>query len=215
MTVLRLVVAGIATCFRAALGAVGLFETPDFFLAEKYFGLSEHYRGRILDLGSGRGRYAAFLRARGHSVVAMDVADASDHEDIVPIVFDGHTIPCENDSFDVGLCMFVLHHVEDQEELLRELRRVVRSTVIIAEDLRENAWDSFWAALHARLTDWGRAGRGFPSDAEWRERFRTQGLTVRKQVTIPRWRLPYYPVLRVVYVLDIVEEKGARQARPG
>jgi SAM-dependent methyltransferase len=165
--------------------------------------LAEHYRGEILDLGTGTGHYPAFLGSLGHSVVAMDISDSSEHGEVRPVVFDGHTIPFEDDTFDVVLCMFVLHHLEHQDALLAEMRRVARNAVIVAEDLRENAWDGFWSGAHTRLTNWGRAPASFHSDSEWPERFRRLGLPVRKRVTIPRSRLLYYPILRAVYVLSV------------
>ena len=165
--------------------------------------MATHYRGKILDLGAGTGHYSAFLKSLGHSVVAMDVSDASEHAQISPIVFDGHTIPFEDDTFDVVLCMFVLHHLGHQDELLSEMCRVARRAVIVAEDLRENAWDRCWSGAHSRFTDWGRARHSFHSNSEWRKRFQRQELTVRECVMIPRWRLPYYPVLRAVYVLAV------------
>jgi SAM-dependent methyltransferase len=203
--VLTLAAESIVNCLRAALAATGMIRPVDFFEHEKYHALEKHYRGKILDLGSGTGHYSAFLNAQGHSVVAMDIADASEHEEGRPIVFDGHTIPFEDDTFDVVLCMFVLHHLGHQDELLSEMRRVARRTVIVAEDLRENAWDRFWSGAHSRFTDWGHAQRSFRSDSEWQERFQRQGLTVRERITIPRWRLLYYPVLRAVYVLEVEE----------
>ena len=200
---MTLAAGSIATCLRAALASTGLIRPVDFFRHEKYYALAEHYRERILDLGTGTGHYSAFLGSLGHSVVAMDVSDTSEHEQIRPIIFDGHTIPFEDDTFDLVLCMFVLHHLGHQDELLTEMRRVTRRSVIVAEDLRENAWDGFWSGAHTRFTDWGRAQGSFHSDSEWRERFRRQGLPVRERLTIPRWRLPYYPVLRAVYVLGV------------
>jgi len=209
-SLLRILLAGLATCIRRPSGAVGLIGRKDFFLAEKYSELSDHYRGRILDLGAGRCSYSSFLRSQGHSVVAMDVADTSEFGEVVPVVFDGHTIPAEDDSFDVGLCMFVLHHLDHQAELLAELHRVVRGTLIIGEDLRENAWDSFWVAVHTGLIHWGRADRGFRSDAQWREMFGDLGFVVRRRVTIPRWRLPFYPVLRAIYVIEVLKPDKVR-----
>ena len=107
-SVAGILVRGTITCQRAALGALGLVPTTDFFLGEKYFRLSEHYRGRILDLGSGRGSYTAFLRSQGHSVVAMDITDSSRHPDVTNhLLVDGSVHSMANKT-DTALYMFLV-----------------------------------------------------------------------------------------------------------
>jgi ubiquinone/menaquinone biosynthesis C-methylase UbiE len=48
------------------------------------------------------------------------------------ILYDGKTIPFENDRFDIVTCIDVLEHVEDYEKFLSELIRVSRKGVFIS-----------------------------------------------------------------------------------
>jgi SAM-dependent methyltransferase len=51
------------------------------------------------------------------------------------LLYDGLHIPFPDDSFDVVLLIFALHHADDPAAVLREARRVCRRHVIAFEDV--------------------------------------------------------------------------------
>lgn len=101
-----------------------------------YLGLLRHVLGgarpaRALDVGAGRGAFAAELRALCGNVVALDV----DREALAAcraagragaVLGDSARLPFADHSFDL-VCLFdVLEHLDDDRAALREVRRVLR-----------------------------------------------------------------------------------------
>lgn len=70
-----------------------------------------------------------------------------------PQLFDGRTVPFDDDTFDLGVCAFVLHHAPMQRRLLLELARTCRE-VLVLEDTPQSALEWMWTRLHA-ASDWG------------------------------------------------------------
>jgi len=105
--------------------------------------------GSVIDIGAGGCRIAELLGTDGRfSVTAVDVVDHNVTE--VPMqLYDGERLPFPDKSFDAALLVFVLHHAEHPEVLVREALRVTRSTVVVIEDAPETraerwcwrAWD--------------------------------------------------------------------------
>ena len=112
-----------------------LFKRIDIFLPE---------RGSVLDIGCGTGHNAQVIRDR----TALDVSE-TDVENLKattppPVIFDGHSLPFENDSFQCSLLLFVLHYPEDPVSLLREAKRVTSGSLIVIQ--------STYSGTIARLT---------------------------------------------------------------
>lgn len=161
---------------------------------------------KVLDLGcgsccNGRKIMAAFP---GKNVTAIDIVDKGTCES--PMLFDGKTIPFPDNSFDIGLCSFVLHHARSYRMLIDELRRTCRRIIVI-ENTPES--DSEWAYVKKHSgSDWGTCMECFKTAADWRNTFRTAGLTVVAEERISKWRCPfsdhpfYYPVTCTVFVLE-------------
>jgi SAM-dependent methyltransferase len=113
----------------------------------------------LLDVGTGLGdipaAIAARARARGATVRSIGLDEARDLLDAARTRVDATTcgsamtLPFRNRSIDVVICSQLLHHFADQdlERLVRELDRVARTRVIIA-DLRRSrlAAAGFWLA---------------------------------------------------------------------
>jgi ubiquinone/menaquinone biosynthesis C-methylase UbiE len=85
-------------------------------------------------------------------------------------------LPFEDSSFDVVICTNSFHHYPDPVKALAEARRVLRKQGhIYILDLTR---DTFWARwLNRRVTKKEKEHVKFYSTAEYREMFRTAGLT--------------------------------------
>jgi len=94
----------------------------------------------ILDVGCGNGQFgeavARHYNATVHGVDVVDYGNAS-----IPIaVYDGVRLPFKDDSFDVIVMAMMLHHVENQEELLMEAIRCSRRGLVIYKDTYFSPW---------------------------------------------------------------------------
>jgi SAM-dependent methyltransferase len=86
-------------------------------------------RARILDAGCGSGRNMVDLARRG-TVTGIELSDASvalacDRGAGEVVAGSVMQMPFASDSFDLGVCLDVIEHLEDDLGALRELRRVI------------------------------------------------------------------------------------------
>jgi SAM-dependent methyltransferase len=109
---------------------------------------------RVLDVGAGDCRLDLLLkRDPGCDVVPVDVADCN-RTDLPLTIFDGRRLPFPDDSFDVALLVFVLHHAEDPRAVLMEARRVSRRQVIVFEDVNVTWRDRLLFRGFHRWAEW-------------------------------------------------------------
>lgn len=119
--------------------------------------IAPHLVGKtLLDLGAGTGHTSVLLQTKhNQNVTMLDVAPhrgafgqmlvgqpiaahlARKHK-IARRRYDGRRIPFEDNSFDVVLIAFVLHHCQSPESVLREAARVA-NRVVVLEDVSEHA----------------------------------------------------------------------------
>jgi SAM-dependent methyltransferase len=121
-----------------------------------------------LDVGTGGGHVARVLRAAGLEVVTIDPAPGMKPT----VVSRAEEIPFADASFDVVACRVAAHHFQDPAEALKEMARVSRGLVLIADNLYlgedgEEA-DVLHDPTHVRNY----------SEEEWREMFDAAGLEV-------------------------------------
>ncbi len=107
-----------------------------------------HIRGvKILDIGGGPGTFSLELLKK-HPELKIAVADIHDwrnseakaHQSISyqPLEI-GKRFPIEDNAFDTGSLLYVLHHVEsDHDEFLKECARCLTKTLILFEDVMVN-----------------------------------------------------------------------------
>ena len=158
---------------------------------------------RVLDLGSGAGMLARDLQAlTGAHLTLIDTVDY--HKVALPFqLYDGTRIPFPNKHFDVTLLALVLHHLPHygaQQDLLREVRRVTKRSILIIEIapagvlewFLQAAWDMLANLPHGvSVTFLYRPLKG------WRDLFHSVGARVAKEV---RWNR-FFSVL--LFVLDV------------
>jgi malonyl-CoA O-methyltransferase len=134
-------------------------ESPNALLALEMRVLSERLRHserlppldglRILDAGSGTGRWMHFARSRGASVFGIDACREmvlwAEHKPGLrghSALADVQHIPLMDDAFDVALCSFTLGYLQSPGPVLRELARVARQ--VIVSDLHPDAARAGW-----------------------------------------------------------------------
>jgi SAM-dependent methyltransferase len=121
-----------------------------------------------LDVATGGGHVARVLREAGLEVVTIDPAPGM-HPTVVSRA---EEIPFADSSFDVVACRVAAHHFQDPAGALKEMARVSRSLVLVADNLYlgedgEEA-DRLHDPTHVRNY----------SEDEWREMFDAAGLEI-------------------------------------
>jgi ubiquinone/menaquinone biosynthesis C-methylase UbiE len=89
---------------------------------------------RVLEIGAGNGLVAQMIQeASGADFTLLDVVDYN--RSWLPMhVYDGLHLPFEDNSYDVALLIFVLHHNPDPRPVMREALRVARQGVLVVEN---------------------------------------------------------------------------------
>ncbi len=145
----------------------------------------------VLDIGCGGGHVLGELSA-DHPVMGVDIVDLRAVDLPRFALYDGLTVPCDDQSFDVVLLTFVLHHVPNERKraLLAEARRIARRCVVILEDTPRTLLDRLACWLHGhfhRRRIGSRAGFGFYSQRQWEAVFRHEQMTIERSVALPRF----------------------------
>jgi ubiquinone/menaquinone biosynthesis C-methylase UbiE len=92
----------------------------------------EWVEGRtVLDVATGGGHVAKRLRDAGHDVITCDPAPGMQAD----VVCRAEDLPFAEGSFDVVACRVAAHHFEDVAQAVREMARVSRNLVLVADNL--------------------------------------------------------------------------------
>lgn len=157
----------------------------------------------VLDVGCGNGFIAHHLSAMlGTSVTGIDVADSTE----APIDYrryDGRGFPAPDSSFDAVVLAYVLHHAQDLQAMLEEMKRVLRpgGVAIIYEDIPETLWDRFICWTHD-LKWRNRTGAcTFRSELDWLNVFESAGFPIIRERQLSRLRNLMHPVCRRFFLL--------------
>jgi len=110
--------------------------------------LGNIYGKRLLEVGSGIGRFTQDFRDAGADVYALDHSINMIHRARQTVSPDVHFInasvselPLRTDNFDTSVAITVLQHITDPTEFqnaLNELKRVTRDRIIICDELRQD-----------------------------------------------------------------------------
>ena len=97
---------------------------------------------KIIEAGSGAGRFTEILLKYGAKVYSFDLSEAveanlknnSGNPNLTIFQADIEKIPFEDNFFDISLCLGVMQHTRDTEESLSELTRVTKKNGMILFD---------------------------------------------------------------------------------
>lgn len=87
---------------------------------------AQYLHGRLIDIGCGTKPYFGQLSAKITEHVGVDHKGTQHDTSNVDLFGTAYAIPAENCSFDSALCTFVLEHLEEPEDALRECHRVLK-----------------------------------------------------------------------------------------
>lgn len=110
---------------------------------KRYFHPATH----VLELGGGNGFQASLLDSLGANVKSIDVALPRGQRTFFAVeIYDGLTIPFSDTTFDVVFSSNVLEHVQDINEMMAEIHRVLKADGIAVHILPTPVW-RFWTSL--------------------------------------------------------------------
>ncbi len=134
----------------------------------------------VLEIGAGPGSIYFVLQRMGYDVRAVDIEDQTLSWGIEPLIFDGRTIPYQDQQFDIALLLTVLHHAHDPDRLLAEAQRVARRVIVI-EDVYTNTLQKYLTFFTDSVLNLEFAGHPHNNrpDVEWRNTFKRLGLKLR------------------------------------
>jgi SAM-dependent methyltransferase len=161
----------------------------------------------VLDVGCGEGYVGEELGARGvREVCGVDILDLRRNKSGPFRLYDGQTLPFPDETFDLVMLNFVLHHVPDERKiaLVREALRVTRAKLFILEDTPTTAFDRLVSQRHGdsyrRKID-SDAPFGFLTPCEWRWLFRGMGLEAESHELSRFCRSVLQPFARTAFTL--------------
>ena len=169
----------------------------------------------VLDVGCGNGFIAHHLTCMlNATVVGLDLGGKPEAR--IPYApYDGRHFPIRDQSFDTVLLCYVLHHAQNCNLVMAEIRRVLKSggLVFVYEDIPSGRWNKAVCWTHDRK--WrGRTGPcTFRLEEDWRRLFNAAEFDIVAERPLSRWRNLAHPVSRRLYVLRINDSSDI--AKPG
>jgi hypothetical protein len=141
---------------------------------------ADRFRGcSWLDVGADTGALSLYLSEMFQST-RFDLCDLNvPSKTNFPVKrFDGSHLDHTDNSYDLVLFSYVLHHAADDAiPLLRDAHRIARRYVVVMEDPKETVDDCLWAYAHDKKGT-------FRGKKEWRELFDVMGYTVAHEETL-------------------------------
>lgn len=149
--------------------------------------------GKVIDFGCGSGSLTQIFHNKfGLDIEGVDVRDFRGKGVTIPIqIFDGYKIDVADKNYENAILTNVIHHEKNNEEILKELDRIVRSKLVIIETVPEADTEEEskkdWGRMLLNDTLWNRffnyANIPVPGTYEtpkrWIERFEKYGWKVK------------------------------------
>ncbi len=158
---------------------------------------------KILNIGAGDCLISEIIeKDKNSKIINLDISDTSKNNQKV-VIYNGKKIPFKKNQFDYSLLLHVLHHFENQEEMIKEVSRISKK-IIVFEDKQE----SFVQKMHIKIMHlfWNLFQKGcwpvyckYPH--EWETFFRNHNLKIKKTVYIEKY-LDKSRIGNVIYVLS-------------
>ena len=117
---------------------IGSLLRPLFLIKARkvYDACHEFVNGSLIDIGAGRCYIARELQKKtGVKATCVDVANLNE-TDLKLTVYDGKKLPFKDSSFDTAIIAYVLHHCDNQIDIVKEAARVCKGNIIIFEDTK-------------------------------------------------------------------------------
>lgn len=88
---------------------------------------------KILDFGSGKNCLTA-KKFPNLDITSIDIVDSNEPK---YIKYDGNVkkLPFKDKQFDIVISCFVLHHIEEQEDIIKELKRISKYIILYEDDI--------------------------------------------------------------------------------
>lgn len=161
---------------------------------------------RILDVGIGSGVGAkVMMQFKKFTVEGLDINNDlwDENNDIKNTIYDGRIFPFKNNSYDLILIFLVLHHANDPQILIDEVRRVTSKYVIVLEEVTNNALVKLCMILYDLLVNFLIFGRiiqrpNFKSEKQLESFFIKANLTIKSKIKFHG----IIGVKRIAYLLE-------------
>jgi len=109
---------------------VGVFTNPYFFIKRGvYAGIranARYMQGVMLDLGCGSKPYKDLFKVDSYVGLEVEPSGHDHRESQIDVLYDGRRMPFRDRVFDSVLAAEVFEHISDLDEVLAELRRVMK-----------------------------------------------------------------------------------------
>ena len=93
---------------------------------------------KILDFGSGSSCILA-KKFPDLNITSMDIMPSKE-DNYIQYNGDVKRLPFDDKAFDIVICCFVIHHIEDQQSIIKELKRISKYIIIYEDDLNQAPW---------------------------------------------------------------------------
>ncbi|HTE29359.1 MAG TPA: class I SAM-dependent methyltransferase [Chryseolinea sp.] len=111
-------------------GLPGLFLNPFYFIRKQLYdnirNEAPSLSGRLLDFGCGSKPYEDLFKVDEYIGIDMENTGHGHANSKIDVFYDGKTIPFPDNSFDCVFCSEVFEHIFNLEEVLVEIRRVMK-----------------------------------------------------------------------------------------
>lgn len=111
-------------------GLPGIFLNPFYFLRRPLFlhvkSLAPKLSGRLLDFGCGRKPYENLFTVDEYIGIDMENTGHEHKNSKIDVYYDGKHIPFPDESFDSVFCSEVFEHVFNLDEIIVEIKRVIK-----------------------------------------------------------------------------------------
>ena len=111
-------------------GFPAIFLNPFYFIRRSLFlyirKLAPRLSGRLLDFGCGRKPYENLFNVDEYIGIDMEQTGHEHKNSKIDVYYDGKNIPFPDESFDSVFCSEVFEHVFNLDEIITEIRRVMK-----------------------------------------------------------------------------------------